>query len=153
MQTTLISNHDPVPGVLGLIAKFIGRDMEVRANRLRRLAEVELARLNGWTVSLLPFGPEDIGRSDLSGQFPTTNPWDHPICFLDRKGRAVALAGQPYSDNRIWDAVADEHGLGVSIPPNPRASIHNPGSCYFAIVHPPGVPVTWLAEQLNDVRF
>jgi hypothetical protein len=75
--------------------------------------------------------------------------WDHPICFLDRTGRAVALAGQPYSDSRAWDTLAAEHGSTVSIPPNPMASIH----CHFAIIHPPGVNMTCLPEQLTDIHF
>jgi hypothetical protein len=62
------------------------------------------------------------------------------------------MAGQPHGDSREWDAVAAEHGLAVSIPPNQMASIHNPGRCYFAIMHVPGVIVAWLPEQLNDVR-
>jgi hypothetical protein len=65
----------------------------------------------------------------------------------------VALAAQPYGDGRGWDTVAAKHGLAVSIPPNPMASIHNPGRCYFAIAHVLGVSVTWLPEQESDVRF
>jgi hypothetical protein len=65
-------------------------------------------------------------------------PWG--VCWQLRQVRHVRQGPR-------WRASLAERGLVLHVPPDPLASIHNPGSTLFVVVTLAGGAVRWLPEQ------
>jgi hypothetical protein len=120
------------------------------------------AGLNGWQPWNMASGVEVWNGRRLCCRRYVTNSeyFDHPLYFRDRATRRLAaVVGQPYHMPAVpmnwwgrFNAREQWGRLAWHIPPAPRASFHNPGSCYLLVITPPGVKVEWLDEQ-HDERW
>ena len=93
------------------------------------------------------FKPRWDGRWDGGGDQLLLG---HHFLWFCAERRYVAAVGQPYPeavDLAWWRDHLVERGLVLHVPPDPFASIHNPGVSIFVAVTRPGVDVRWLPEQ------
>jgi hypothetical protein len=123
-----------------------------------KAAVAAFAAINGWKLSrTLSRNPGDLGRATrephkglYSGNDPDYRLFDHVLWFK-AASRFVAAVGQPYdygaSKIDKERARLRKRGFVVHVPPDPLASLHNPGNATFMVVSKPGVTVRWLPEQ------
>ena len=82
------------------------------------------------------------------GQWPAA---DHVTCFVNANGEPTALTTEPSPSPELLDlqTLARRLGLTIHVPPNPRASLLNPGWAAFLVIAPPNLGrVRWLQEQI-----
>jgi hypothetical protein len=118
--------------------------------RYYNAAASAFAKLNGWRYYNADFRLTDLGTSRRRSEGRTDSWLDHSLHF--KVGRInAAIAGQPYFGRK--GAVLDElrmmirDGFYAHVPPEPYASLWNPGACVFIVVTLSPLPVRWLAEQ------
>lgn len=115
--------------------------------------------INGWEITSDSFTPDSIGFEDGYWNFDAywrSHGWmDDPLYFKEKRtGRCIAIVGQPYArsvDSHLpeLNALTERHGLCWHVPPNPTASIRQPGQTLFIIVTSPDTKVNWLPEQMS----
>jgi hypothetical protein len=113
------------------------------------------AAWNGWKYSAnYCFDVENLHRRTKRrvGGFTCAGWFDHALHFK-RWGDNIAIIGQPYpTAMNLLEGARDliAQGCCIHIPPNPFASLWNPGRCLMLIATHPNNSVHWLPEQEDD---
>jgi hypothetical protein len=129
-----------------------------RYKAIQEEAANAFGRINGWRNSDRCCGPCDLGRPSRRWWYLHAGGWlDHPLYYKvprqDGKRGWVnaAIVGQPYDGAMSCAAghlaVLIRAGYELHVPPEPFASIWNPGATFFLVLTLPGVVVNWLPEQ------
>lgn len=121
-------------------------------DRAQRAATDAFASLNEWRKAPSTYDLDVLGCGTRTAwrSIPGRGLFDHPISF-QAKRRYVAMVGQPdppaVGDLDAWRVRLEARGLVLHVPPDPLASIHNPGGTLFIVITKPGVKVKWLPDQ------
>jgi hypothetical protein len=148
-----------------------------RANAAGETVYAAFGEINGWyRADSQAFRPQDIGRQIGNSWFDGRGQrggggyheqiyhdlFDHGLWYRQKLGgrrwRNIAIVGQPYGiladKEKILDTACKHYAAGGVLlkwhmPPNPRASIHFPGSTIFLVLTLPGIEIKWLPEQME----
>lgn len=120
-------------------------------DRAQRAATEAFADINGWKKAPSTYDLDVLGRGTRVAWRSVIGrgPLDHPLAFQTKR-RYVSMVGQPYPpavDLAQWRVHLEDRGLVLHVPPDPLASIHNPGGTLFLVVTKPDIEVRWLPDQ------
>jgi hypothetical protein len=150
-------------------------------NSVREYAYMRWANMNSWVPALKEFGLRSVEQGkrfhrdwlmfyeldvDRIQRF-----FDHQEFFISTPGlgsRPAAIVNQPYhltlpsfrhvkrKQNHSLSTVPAFEGsmeLECKVPPQPWASIYNPGGCSFMVIVRKDMEVHWLPEQIHDIQY
>lgn len=138
----------------------MARPYNAKIEKLQEAAKKAFAAANGWAVMSTANWARKLIPPNKRGDDEWWWEWgyyvgqvisDHNfVCKVIGTMRVSAVICQPYHDClEEAKAAAERLGLAVHTPPNPRASIWNPGWTRFYVFTRPGVEVHWLKEQVE----